>query len=105
MKTIISQANLENGLNLYEATNGEVKKFIEEQLSRYGYHICQNESEVEDLLTNEEGETPYVYSEAAQELTLDISNSDETGYFFNIRITAYYADAGSDDYYYIVEVW
>lgn len=62
----------------------------------------------ENLAYNSERDAAEVeLEEGVNSFSIEVENEDENGYYtetFKVVVTAYYEDAGSNDYYYKVEV-
>lgn len=79
-----------------------VKKQVEEQLNRY-YNVVSDEGAAESFFADCEIEG-YLQSEEAQRFTVKGEMNGDWQETITVVITAYYKDAGSEDYCYSVKV-
>lgn len=93
-------------LNLYNASVEEVKAFVTERLEKAGLTVLADENEAEEALRALCDEEDIEVSENKYlQIHLEETNSEGDAYDFKVLVREYYSDAGSADYYYVVEVW
>ena len=93
-------------LNLYTASVEEVKAFVTERLEKAGLTVLADENEAEEALRALCDEEDIEVSENKYlQIRLEETNSEGDAYDFKVLVREYYSDAGSADYYYVVEVW
>lgn len=93
-------------LNLYTASVEDVKAVVVEKLEKAGLTVLADENEAEEALRALCDEEDIEVSENKYlQIHLDETNSEGDAYDFKVLVREYYSDAGSADYYYVVEVW
>lgn len=94
--------NLVNVSEITAKTVEGVKQQVEEIVGRYN-NVVSDEEAAEQFFADCEIEG-YLYSEEAQRFTVDGEQNGDWQETITVVITAYYKDAGSDDYCYSVNV-
>lgn len=90
-------------------TGEEIREQVISQLREKGYIIVSSANEArENLAYNSDRDTTEVeLEEDGNSFSVEVKNEDEKGYYtetFKVVVTAYYEDAGSNDYFYQVKV-
>lgn len=90
-------------------TEDGIREQVLSQLREKGCIIVSSANEArENLAYNSERDAAEVeLDEDVNSFSIEVENEDEKGYYtetFKVVVTAYYEDAGSNDYYYKVEV-
>ena len=96
--------------NLITAKTEEgIREQVLSQLREKGYIIVRSADEARKFLAynSERNVAEVELEEDVNSFSIEVENEDEKGYYtetLKVVITAYYEDAGSNDYYYKVEV-
>ncbi len=90
-------------------TEDGIREQVLSQLREKGCIIVSSANETrENLAYNSDRDaTEIELEEDVDSFSIEVENEDEKGYYtetFKVVVTAYYEDAGSNDYYYKVEV-